>query len=71
MTDWNHYHLVFKKITRSYFEIKHIELYALTKSEFGFSMIPPSKRHRNVGDLNPGSVNCETRAGDAPRALDA
>jgi hypothetical protein len=39
----------------------------MTKSEFRFSMIPPSWRSRNVPDLDPGRVNCQTRAG-VPRA---
>jgi hypothetical protein len=40
----------------------------MTKSEFEFMMIPPSYRTGNVPDLDPGSVNCQTRAA-APRAM--
>jgi hypothetical protein len=47
-----------------------IELYALTKSEYWFSMIRPSYRGGNVQNLDPGRVNCQARAA-APRARDA
>jgi hypothetical protein len=45
--------------------IKLIELYTVTKSEFWFSMIPPSYTRGNVPHLDPGRVNCKTRAADA------
>ena len=50
--------------------IKLIELYCVTKSEFGFSMTRPSYANGNVPNLDPGRVNCQTRAA-APRARDA
>jgi hypothetical protein len=39
----------------------------MTKSEFWFSMIRPRTRGGNVRNLDPGRVNCQTRAA-APRA---
>jgi hypothetical protein len=40
----------------------------MTKSDFWFSMISPSYRPGNVPDLDPGRVNCQTRA-RAARAM--
>jgi hypothetical protein len=50
--------------------IKLIELYGVTKSEFCFSIAWLRTSGRNVRDLDPGRVNCQSRA-SKPRARDA
>jgi hypothetical protein len=49
--------------------IKLNEPYCMTKSEFWFSIAWLRTRSRNVPNLDPGRVNCQTLAG-APRVRD-